>query len=320
MPTVVGVEDSADYVERLNHLRVWAGKPSLRCLAVLAGTAIRPDGHRVDRLPPSTVSDVLTGKRLPDLPRMELVRTYVAACLTACAVPVGAGNSAAGRDLGFLLGGQVCPRRTGSVLVAFRLLIFVRLLGWLVLPARSDAYKQAEIWCCVHQLAALRRQVARPRPPKRARGRFARSLMMTRNSSPRRSARARCHTPRPMAVTAIDLGCRGGCAKALRRTRSQGGERGAPAWSSYGIGGREFVLAVGLVVSGSVPTAAGPRGPGGVDVDAATIPELQKAMDARRLTSVALTRFYLDRIRRVDAKAARGPGCRCRRGGTGAGQ
>ena len=41
-------------------------------------------------------------------------------------------------------------------------------------------------------------------------------------------------------------------------------------------------------------------GPGGVDVDKATIPDLQRAMNAGRLTSVGLTRFYLDRIQRID--------------------
>jgi amidase len=66
--------------------------------------------------------------------------------------------------------------------------------------------------------------------------------------------------------------------------------------------GVSLLLAVGLVVSGSAPTSAVPRGQGGVDVDAATIPELQKAMDAHQLTSEALTRFYLDRIRSVDVK------------------
>jgi amidase len=40
----------------------------------------------------------------------------------------------------------------------------------------------------------------------------------------------------------------------------------------------------------------------GIDLESATVPDLQKAMDRGRLTSVELTRFYLDRIRALDKK------------------
>jgi hypothetical protein len=43
-------------------------------------------------------------------------------------------------------------------------LIFLRLISWAALLARSDASKDAEILVLRHQLAVLRRQVARPRP------------------------------------------------------------------------------------------------------------------------------------------------------------
>jgi hypothetical protein len=43
-------------------------------------------------------------------------------------------------------------------------LIFIRLLGALALLLRSDMSKEAEVRVLRHQLAVLRRQVARPRP------------------------------------------------------------------------------------------------------------------------------------------------------------
>jgi putative transposase len=43
-------------------------------------------------------------------------------------------------------------------------LIFCRLLSWTALLVRSDTAKDVEILLLRHQLAVLRRQVARPRP------------------------------------------------------------------------------------------------------------------------------------------------------------
>ena len=43
-------------------------------------------------------------------------------------------------------------------------LIMIRIFGWLLLLGRSQASKNAEIIVLRHEVAVLRRQVARPRP------------------------------------------------------------------------------------------------------------------------------------------------------------
>jgi len=50
------------------------------------------------------------------------------------------------------------------VLIRFLYLLMIRLFGWVALLARSDTSKDVEILVLRHEVAILRRQVARPKP------------------------------------------------------------------------------------------------------------------------------------------------------------
>ena len=50
------------------------------------------------------------------------------------------------------------------MLIRFLYLLMIRLFGWVALLARSDTAKDVEILVLRHEVAILRRQVARPKP------------------------------------------------------------------------------------------------------------------------------------------------------------
>jgi len=68
----------------------------------------------------------------------------------------------------------------------------VRVFGWLVLLARSDAAKDAEIPVLRHKAAVLRRQVVRPEPDWADRSRVLRGAAARSLSRPWAAALAAC--------------------------------------------------------------------------------------------------------------------------------
>jgi hypothetical protein len=82
-PDPCAARDAAQFIALLKELRAWSGQVSMRRLRSLGGSATSASGAVVDALPPTTVSDILAGKRLPSLPRRMFVEAFVIACLLA---------------------------------------------------------------------------------------------------------------------------------------------------------------------------------------------------------------------------------------------
>ncbi|WP_020667789.1 hypothetical protein [Amycolatopsis nigrescens] len=87
IPDPVGAADAQEYVRRLNVLRVWVGRPSIRRLSRLGGHTTSSTGAVVVAIPPSTISRILRGRTLPALPRMRFVDHFVSACLREAEIP-----------------------------------------------------------------------------------------------------------------------------------------------------------------------------------------------------------------------------------------
>jgi hypothetical protein len=87
-PDPSGASTPEAYIRALRSLRQWAGQPSLRRLRTV-GTAPARYGGCLGELAPSTVSEILNGKRLPRLPRTDFVEAFVRACLVAMHCPRG---------------------------------------------------------------------------------------------------------------------------------------------------------------------------------------------------------------------------------------